>query len=1222
MVRFKTFKQFQISHMMTMLIIAFLSVGARADFVTTAEWQITSGLTLPESVVYDAKRDRFYVSSMGTNEGGYISIITADGQMETERWVEEGLSTPLGLALMEDTLYVADGQLLFQITIDADGNGTLTGEFATTGASLNDVTIKAQGNVYTSDFSVKNSIYHLLDDQIDSWTASKANGLLAETSRLVVVDTDAGELQAINYDDQTVTTLATVVTGGLLDGLTSDGQNGYYVTDYNLGQLFHVTEDGTSTEMLVGELATGVADLTYVPTKKLLVIPNMEENTLTAFKEETFKLTVALNDTTTTPELAGSVMSEPMGIQCGETCEAEFAKDGAVQLTAVPDSITAIFTGWTGDCDGTDNPITVTMDADKTCTPTFEAQTATPDTPLTLNIMGTGTGEVTSKPQGGACDPVANNCANYPSGTQVMLIAVSGAGSHFTQWGGDCGESTESMLNIVMDAAKTCEAHFELDANTETVALTVEKPDGGMVKDLTGPIDCGDTCTADYTKDSTVELKAIASAGFQFKEWSNCATSTDNPLTVTADTDKTCGATFEPASTNVFALTVTPSPTNGKITTQDGHIDCGTTCTKDYDAGTSVSLNAIPDSGFSLAGWTGDCTGTEPTLALTLDSAKTCSATFQATSVGATLTVQKQGTGAGTVTSNVGDINCGATCQASFNATTEVTLTATPEANAIFAGWGSDCSTGTETTVTLTVDAVKTCLATFNVSAPQPVTLSIQKVGAGTVISDSGGINCGDTCQADYSSDTTVKLTAIPDAGFTHLSWSDNCPEGQVLMDSAKTCTATFGTLAQSQLVMTITGDGQGTVSADRGAIQNCGAENGVCRGDYAMNDTIMLTAIATEGSSFGGWSGRCFGSTETASVNIQEETVSCGAKFLSDTPTLPSTQTKICVDGNIVQGTCNVKGQTIANANITKRGNISNVLLSGNITNAGWISNATVQEGAVVTGGVMTGFITNNGRIADIQFRGASIIGGQLSGNIWNIRNGLIKDVTLAPGAYVKGGKLAGRIQGDCDNPAVVDNVTVDATSHLSCVTLGENVVTMQGAIIDPIDGTPIDPWPTLPALGLGLATNVTGETLTEVQANFAGGISLDTETFVQTTEIQATTDIVDIRGTIQVDATHIESRADIFVFVTYSVSPESEPVHLMLDKDRNILPWDENMANLVAFQEDVELTTEQRLEMYQGVLLNTGVIVVNYGYRLENGTVVYSADSINLTVNEANDG
>jgi hypothetical protein len=64
--------------------------------------------------------------------------------------------------------------------------------------------------------------------------------------------------------------------------------------------------------------------------------------------------------------------------------------------------------------------------------------------------------------------------------------------------------------------------------------------------------------------------------------------------------------------------------------------------------------------------------------------------------------VQKQGSGAGTVTSNPAAINCGSTCTYNFGAINQAILTAAPAAGSTFQGWsgGSNCSgTGTCTVI-------------------------------------------------------------------------------------------------------------------------------------------------------------------------------------------------------------------------------------------------------------------------------------------------------------------------------------------------------------------------------------------------------------------------------------------------------------------------------------------------------------------------------------------
>ena len=83
------------------------------------------------------------------------------------------------------------------------------------------------------------------------------------------------------------------------------------------------------------------------------------------------------------------------------------------------------------------------------------------------------------------------------------------------------------------------------------------------------------------------------------------------------------------------------------------------------------------------------------------------------------LTVSRSGTGTGTVTSAPAGINCGATCAASFNNGSSVTLTAAPASGSVFSGWSGGGCSGTGT-CTLTLNANTTVTAAFD---PAPSTL-------------------------------------------------------------------------------------------------------------------------------------------------------------------------------------------------------------------------------------------------------------------------------------------------------------------------------------------------------------------------------------------------------------------------------------------------------------------------------------------------------------------
>ncbi len=73
-------------------------------------------------------------------------------------------------------------------------------------------------------------------------------------------------------------------------------------------------------------------------------------------------------------------------------------------------------------------------------------------------------------------------------------------------------------------------------------------------------------------------------------------------------------------------------------------------------------------------------------------------------------------------------------------------------------------------------------------------TLTIDTIGTGTVTSQPAGIDCGSTCQADFAIDTTVTLTATPEADFVTWSGCDNTlgTTCTITMTNDRTISASF----------------------------------------------------------------------------------------------------------------------------------------------------------------------------------------------------------------------------------------------------------------------------------------------------------------------------------------------------------------------------------------------------------------------------------------------
>ena len=178
-------------------------------------------------------------------------------------------------------------------------------------------------------------------------------------------------------------------------------------------------------------------------------------------------------------------------------------------------------------------------------------------------------------------------------------------------------------------------------------------------------------------------------------------------------------------TTPATSITTTTAVGSGNISSNGGATVTVSGLVWDTSINPTIALSTKTTDGWAIGGpWTSinPMTGlTAGTLyhyrAYATNSAGTsygADVTFTTTAI-YSLTVNKDGTGTGTVVSSPAGIDCGLTCIYNYTSGTSVTLTATPAGGNTFAGWaGSGCS-GTGTCV-ITVDSNKSATATFNLS--------------------------------------------------------------------------------------------------------------------------------------------------------------------------------------------------------------------------------------------------------------------------------------------------------------------------------------------------------------------------------------------------------------------------------------------------------------------------------------------------------------------------
>jgi len=153
--------------------------------------------------------------------------------------------------------------------------------------------------------------------------------------------------------------------------------------------------------------------------------------------------------------------------------------------------------------------------------------------------------------------------------------------------------------------------------------------------------DCGHTfssCRYVYDRDQAVSLTASPDPGFIFTGWNGVCTGTDPVCDISISRQiRSVWASFSDSGREEYDTTWYPLAVHrsgnrqGVVTSGSGEIECGNDCDcEDFETGETVTLTAQPEPGHRLAGWSGACAGADPVCEVTMDQARTVTATFTA----------------------------------------------------------------------------------------------------------------------------------------------------------------------------------------------------------------------------------------------------------------------------------------------------------------------------------------------------------------------------------------------------------------------------------------------------------------------------------------------------------------------------------------------------------------------------------------------------------------
>ena len=194
--------------------------------------------------------------------------------------------------------------------------------------------------------------------------------------------------------------------------------------------------------------------------------------------------------------------------------------------------------------------------------------------------------------------------AQYPSNTTANLTAVPAAGWTFLKWLGDAS-GTNASTSITMNRNKQVQPLFGTTLNTTVTGSgsVLMQPSGGV-----------------YPYGTVVTLSAIPLPGYYFGVWGNAASGSTNPLPfVVNTTNPTVSSLFAAVSGGQASLTVIPQGS--------GTVDISPR-TNVFNLSDNVMLTAIPASGQSCNGWTGDISSSQNPVNVTMNQSKVIYANF------------------------------------------------------------------------------------------------------------------------------------------------------------------------------------------------------------------------------------------------------------------------------------------------------------------------------------------------------------------------------------------------------------------------------------------------------------------------------------------------------------------------------------------------------------------------------------------------------------------
>lgn len=279
-----------------------LAACARGDEATAGAQAISIadvGFRTPESVLHDPVSDVYLVSNINggpltKDDNGFISRLRPDGTLESLTWIDGAspdvtLHAPKGMALIDDTLFVADidaVRMFHRVT------GASIGARPVAGATfLNDVAATPSGTLYVTDSGLRMGEEGLAPSGTDAVyrfdaagtpvalvageALGRPNGIVIDGRRIVLVTFGTGQVMLVVEASGQVSGLP-APPAGQLDGVVRIGEGLFLISSWEGQAVYRLGAGGQYTVAV--DSVDAPADIGFDATRGRVLIPLFTRN--------------------------------------------------------------------------------------------------------------------------------------------------------------------------------------------------------------------------------------------------------------------------------------------------------------------------------------------------------------------------------------------------------------------------------------------------------------------------------------------------------------------------------------------------------------------------------------------------------------------------------------------------------------------------------------------------------------------------------------------------------------------------------------------------------------------------------------------------------------------------------------------------------------------------------------------------------------------------------